>query len=529
MARLPMLKVLYAEDEPAVADTVRDYLRVTLPECELAIAPDGRSCLQEMQAGGYDVLLVDLLLPDLNGLQVINELAARRDPTPVIMISSRGQNELAVQALRAGAVDCVDKTAPQFLQLGSIIRQAHTRHRREVAAARHAPPPPARRHIVCLESDPRLAAAWRASLTQSVPSFDVTLTPSRAEFTRILHGERRVDAVVIGPDPDETNPLDLLRELRSLAEEIPAVVVSAREDSHLAVAAIKLGARDFLNSSPNCLPELVSSLTAALRQGDLERINRQLVEKLEHLNRSLESQVAHRTRELVAEIEVRKGAEARLAALSSRLLRVQEEERRAIARELHDQIGQTLTGLKLQLDQIRRPPAAAADYAAIAEAAIAAGQLLADVRGLTQQLRPQILDDLGLQPAVEWHANQFERQTGIKIDLDISLPPGRPSAELELVAFRTIQESLTNIARHSGAKNARITLTAAAGQLQLEIGDRGCGFDVATALAARSSIGLAGIQERVQLAGGRLEIVSQAGRGTRVHVELPLTFAVPSP
>jgi signal transduction histidine kinase len=521
-----MPKLLYAEDEPLVADMVREYLKVSAPDWELEVVPDGRSCLRRMQTGSFDVLLVDLLLPDITGLQVITELAARTDPTPIIMVSSHGQNELAVQALRAGAVDCIDKASPQFFQIGTIVRQAHRRHCKEAAAARHAPPPPRRRQIVGLEGDASTRATWRAFLAQSAPTFGVTLTDSRAEFTRRLHDDPPVDAVVIGSLPDEASPLDLLRELRSLPDEIPAIVVSARDDSALAIAAIRLGARDFLRPSSSFLPELVSSIVAGLRQNDLERINRQLVEKLERLNQSLESEVAHRTRELVAEIDVRKAAEARLAALSSRLLRIQEDERRAFAHELHDQVGQTLTGLKLQLDQIPRPIAEPAAAAALTEAAATVQQLLAEVRGLTQQFRPQILDDLGVQPAVEWHATLFERQTGIKLALDFSLPPRRLGGELETVVFRTIQESLTNVARHSGATSAQVTVVADGEKLQVEISDRGRGFDVAAAVATRASIGLAGLRERVQLAGGRLEIFSQAGRGTRVHAELPLTHTL---
>lgn len=358
-----------------------------------------------------------------------------------------------------------------------------------------------------------------------MPSLKFTVATSRSELTRLLHAPDWVDAVIIGIDTEDAGPLDILRELRSLPREIPAVVVAAVDDNTSAVAAIKLGAHDYLLEQPGYLPELAFSLNAALRQADLARSNRHLLEELERLNQSLEVKVAKRTSELMAQIEVRKVAESRLAALSSRLLRVQEEERRSTARELHDQIGQTLTGLKLQLEQVQQQ--VTGPSAAVTEALAVTQTLLDDVRSLTQQLRPQILDDLGLQPALEWHLNGYLRQTGINVALDVSLPAERLRPELELVVFRMVQETLTNVARHAGVKTANLTVAADTERLQVEIADRGCGFDVAAALASHNSIGLAGINERVNLAGGRFEIVSQPGRGTRVNAEFDLNPPTP--
>lgn len=519
-----MPKVLYAEDEPIMATLVRDHLAIKAPEFELEVVPDGRSCLERMERGGYDVLMVDLIMPGMDGLQVITELAARGDATPILMISSHGQNALAVQALRAGAVDCIDKSSAQVLEVGSILRHVHRRHCQAALAARHAAPPKGRRRVACFEASQAVRDQWSAFLQSNAPHFDFTMVGSRRQLSDLVRGEGGVDAVVLGLDLGDASPLDILREFRSLPEEIPVVVVSASVDSYLAVAAIKLGARDVLRYGAGSLPELVASLTAALRQSDLERTNRQLVDKLERINHSLEAEVARRTRELVEEVEVRKAAQARLASLSSRLLRVQEDERRAIAHELHDQVGQTLTGLKLQLEQLKRQVADTSAARGLLEASATAQQVLSDVRLLTQQLRPQILDDLGLQPAVEWHTRLFERQTGIAVSVEVSLPAARLGPDLELVVFRLAQEALTNVARHSGAKAAQLTIVTDTEKLHVEISDRGRGFDVATARAARSSIGLSGMQERVALAGGQFEVFSKPGSGTRLHAEFPLVL-----
>ena len=261
-----MIQVLYAEDEPIIAVLVQSFLQHNAPECQLEVVPDGAACLKRMAAGGVDVLMVDMMLPDINGLQIIGELVARGDPTPIIMVSSHGHNELAVQALRAGAVDCIDKTTPQFLQIGEIVRHTHARHLRRKQVARLIPSRSTPWHLLCLEADAGLCASWRNFLAQNAPNLELTAAASHEDFTQLLHGPRRVDAVLIGPDPGRASALDILREVRSLPEAIPAVVVAPQGDSDTAIAAIKLGAHDYLKLAPGYLPELVMSLNVALRQ-----------------------------------------------------------------------------------------------------------------------------------------------------------------------------------------------------------------------------------------------------------------------
>ena len=200
---------------------------------------------------------------------------------------------------------------------------------------------------------------------------------------------------------------------------------------------------------------------------------------------------------------------------------MQEDERRALAQELHDQIGQLLTGLRFQLEAARE----SAPSPKLEEALQVSKELLQSVRHLTLQLRPRLLDDLGLRPALEWQAKTFQEQTGIVIDMEISLPPQRLASELETAVFRMVQEALTNVARHSGAKNAAVIVTADDASLQVEISDRGRGFDATAAFARHDSLGLAGLAERVKLAGGRFDLFSQPGQGTRLHAEFSLALA----
>ncbi len=505
-----MIRALYAEDDPNVAGIVRSYIEHFAPDWKLEIVPNGTECLHRMAIGGYDILLLDLVLPDTDGLQILGELARRNDTTPVVMVTGHGQTELAVRALRAGAADCVDKTSPQFLQLVDIVKRVQARH----AEGRTRPPtaPLAGRHPVTLiEGSTAVAADIRGFFEKHAPQFDLDVVATTVDLERFFSSGAPAHAIVIGPTPPNTKPLEVLRRVHSHAAQIPTLIVSSRNDGETAVAAFKLGAQDFILQKPDYHTELVFSLNSMLRRADTERQNLRLTRELEQLNRSLEAQVIARTREL--------------QALSLRLLRIQEDERRAIARELHDEIGQLLTGLKLQLESALKSAGDSPQRVPLTEAMATATNLLEHVRTLTQQYRPRVLDDLGLQPALEWHAKQFTKQTGIEIALDVSLPPQRLPGELETVAYRIIQEALTNAARHARTKVVSVTASADEKQLYVEVADRGRGFDLTAVLARTDSLGLAGLRERVNLAGGRLEIHSRPGEGTRIQAEFPLPSA----
>jgi signal transduction histidine kinase len=211
---------------------------------------------------------------------------------------------------------------------------------------------------------------------------------------------------------------------------------------------------------------------------------------------------------------------ARAQTVSHKLLEVQESERRLIARELHDDVGQTLTALKINLQVIEQRPDAAPIASRIAECALLAGRILHQVRALMLDLRPPQLDELGLAVVLRAHA---ERQlTPAGLILHFSAPDALPeiSPAIQIACFRIGQEALTNILRHAGAKHVWIDLAPDGGALYLTIRDDGGGFDYAAtrARAVRGgSIGLLSIEERAALAGGRIEIITAPGAGATVR------------
>jgi PAS domain S-box-containing protein len=215
----------------------------------------------------------------------------------------------------------------------------------------------------------------------------------------------------------------------------------------------------------------------------------------------------------------------RLQALSQRLLEVQEEERRAIARELHDEVGQLVTGMKLTLDMAVKGPLRGRGMG-LEEARQLAEELLTRVRNLSLDLRPAMLDDLGLLPAFLWQLERFTTLSKIAVDFRHRGVQGRRfRRDAETAVFRIGQEALTNVARHSGVKSAAVYLWADPEALGLHVVDQGRGFDVGAVMAGWSS-GLGGIRERVTLLGGRLDLEAAPGKGCRVAVELPLTGVI---
>src|SRR3954463_12069832 len=207
---------------------------------------------------------------------------------------------------------------------------------------------------------------------------------------------------------------------------------------------------------------------------------------------------------------------ARLQALSRRLLDAQEAERRAIARELHDDFGAMLSAIKLSL--MKKEGALGASRP---ETLGLVDQAIQQVRDLAADLRPALLDDLGLAQALRWDAGREAGRAGLDLDLDLDDVSGRLPSQVETACFRIVQEALTNIVRHAGAR--RVTLKPAAGPDTrfVEVRDDGVGFDVRAARG--TSQGLSNMHERAALAGGELRIESGTGNGTSIRASFPVT------
>jgi two-component system sensor histidine kinase UhpB len=238
---------------------------------------------------------------------------------------------------------------------------------------------------------------------------------------------------------------------------------------------------------------------------------------LQHLNARLEMLVAERTLALQQANEALVAAKERLQALSARLISAQEEERRHVARELHDETGQALTLIRMQLAEL----AGTAPAHLVGECMQNVDRAIAHIRGLSLRLRPPMLDDLGLVDALEWVAGQQARAAGWNLRLDLPEPEDRFSPDVETACFRICQEALTNAARYSHASEVTVSLRLSPASMQLEVADNGAGFDLERYRSPeerKKHFGLVSMSERATLAGGRLEIVTSPGHGTRLRV-----------
>jgi signal transduction histidine kinase len=244
-----------------------------------------------------------------------------------------------------------------------------------------------------------------------------------------------------------------------------------------------------------------------LRELDIRR--RQAEESLLRSHAELESLVEQRTRAL--------------RYLSMRLMRLQDEERRKIARELHDGLGQYLAALNINLDLMAQSPEAR--DAALAEAREILTKTMTEVRTLSHLLHPPLLDEMGFASAAKWFVEGFAKRSGVKVELNVQEDLPRLPDAIEIGLFRVLQEGLTNIHRHSGSAKAEIGLNLEKDTLSLLVRDYGKGIPVAVLEKWKSTgaagVGLTGMQERVKELGGRVEI-NNTGNGTQVSVKVPV-------
>lgn len=250
-------------------------------------------------------------------------------------------------------------------------------------------------------------------------------------------------------------------------------------------------------------------------------------EELSRYSKDLERQVQNRTREIHSNLIALKKAQDQLRRLSAGIMASQEKERSAIARELHDELGQVLTALRM--DSVWMQERLKQTDAKASQRALTMCQLIdkniEDVRGMAFRLRPGVLDDLGLVDALDWYTTDFERRTEISCVFEYDkIPP--LSETVATAAYRITQEAMTNVVRHANANRIEVVLNARNGTLTLAVVDDGCGFNPHD-LSDSEGLGVAGMRERASLVGGTLAVDSQTDKGTRVLFSVPVDGKAP--
>jgi signal transduction histidine kinase len=370
--------------------------------------------------------------------------------------------------------------------------------------------------------------AIRYSLTRYLREAGYTVIEARTGAEALELARRDPALITLDINLPDMDGFEVCRRLKGdpATSEIPILHISAScvEPVHK-VRGLDGGADAFL-AEPIDREELLATVNALLRMRQAQREARRQAgeaekakEELRAINENLESRVRQRT----AELEHRN---LEVQELSSRLLQAQDEERRRISRELHDSTGQLLAALSMNLTRLKdeNGPATPEGDRLLEDTVSVVEEMSRQLRTMSYLLHPPLLDEAGLTSAVKWYVEGFANRSTIDVRLELPANMARLPQDLETTIFRLIQESLTNIHRHSGSKTAVIRLVRGKQDVRVEIVDEGRGFSSSSAdnHHPRPGVGILGMKERVRRFGGTLEVVSSE-TGTCVQAKLPVS------
>jgi signal transduction histidine kinase len=367
--------------------------------------------------------------------------------------------------------------------------------------------------------------ALRYSLSRTLQGGGYEVIEARNGSEALLLAESVPDLITLDVNLPDMDGFEVCRRLKTnpRTSHIPVLHISATfTDTEYRLRGLE--AADGYLTEPVSREELLASVNALLRLKQAERearlqatVAENARREVEQTHSELEMRVQLRTKELADKAE-------EVRRLNIKLLRLQDEERRRIARELHDSTGQNLAAMKMILDRMGLETKGRKIGTMVEELSALNSEMSRELRTMSYLLHPPLLDDLGLPSALKWYAEGFEQRSGIKVELDLGPEFGRLADEMEIALFRVAQECLTNIHKHSGSATAQIRLTGDSEQVILVVQDQGKGI-ASTRLrdgAVVAGVGLMGIRERVEHFGGKAEIVSSA-TGTIVTATIPLS------
>jgi two-component system sensor histidine kinase UhpB len=477
------LQVLLVEDSDADAQLITMELRQYRSDLRCQRVQDEAAFRSQLEAAHWDVIIADYRLPRFNAATALRIVQEKRLDVPFVIVSGTIGEDVAVAAMKAGANDYVMKgklarlvPAVERELRDAEIRRAHARTAEELL--------------------------FQANLLKAVGQA-VVATDARGRITywnqsaEILYGWSSMEA--LGKDLDQ-------------------LVVP--EDSRFRASSIRVE----LEKGQNWVGEMVvrrrdgAPLTVLVTNAPVQDAREKVAGMIQ-----VTTDVTERK---LAELQLANSRE-QLRALAAKLESVREEERKGLSRDIHDELGQVLTGLKMELAWMRSrlsAPGKVPREALLDKIAFLGSQidLSADsIRKLCSELRPGILDDLGLAAAIDWQARDFSKRTGIQCEITGQVETVALNPDGNTAVFRIFQEILTNVARHAQATHVSVNLAATQTMLVLEASDDGRGIRPAQLNAAKS-LGLLGMRERAAALGGSVEFLRREQGGTTVRLSVPL-------
>ncbi len=536
------LKILLVEDVETDAELqVRELKRAGLNFDAHRVQSES-AFLAEITEFEPDIIMSDFSIPGFGGMRAL-ELACNRAPeTPFVFVSGTIGEETAVESLRRGATDYVLKT--NLARLGPVVRRAiaESRERRARLAAEQRAHALSNLYAALSESNDALARAQgRDDLFRDICRIAVARGGFKFAWVGLVDGEggmvrpvvhfgagsgavERAEVPLDAHQPGGRGPMAI-----AAREGRPSVCNDILADRRFGAVHERMRVQEFRSTA--ALPLLLEGQPIGgfgLYASEASYFDDERMHLLSELAGSIAfaldrfEQEVRRRRAETAILEARQ----QLQVLSTRLIEAQEDERREIARELHDEIGQALTLVKIKLQQAARLRGGDAENL-LEDCIEIADYTLKQVRDMSLDLRPPLLDDLGLEAALEWTLQRREQAAGWQTTIAADPLPRRLAPEIETACFRIAQEALTNVARHAQAKGVDVSLHVVGNELVLVVRDDGRGFDpeaVRLRPAQRASLGLVSMKERAALVGGRLEISTSNAGGTEVRATFPLRW-----
>lgn len=451
--------VLIVDDQVELAHNLGDILREE--GYSTTVAYDGKTALDLSSSNIFDLTIVDILLPDISGVELVREMNQRGAHTDFIVITGHASLDSAIEVVAQQRTIAYEVKPLDIKRLLALVRQIAERRNAEVA-----------------------------------------LQHSRARL-RLLLDQVPCILWTAGPDLRLTSCVGTgFGNLNVIPDEIIGRPVDDRAS----------GKRQLQTAQAH--RKALSGIASTYELQARGRAFHCVVEPFRDVDGTISGVIG-----LAVDITERKITEDQLHMLTRRLVEVQESERRVVAGELHDQIGQYLTALKLLLHRTQKIVGENTPET-LEQARSVLTELISRVRNLSLDLRPQMLDDLGLLPALLWHFDRYTEQTEVAVNFRHSGLREDIPTEVSTAAYRIVQEALNNVARYAETKEVSVTVWASHSALCLKIEDKGIGFDTAQ---VGVGAGIQGMRERAFFLGGSIELDSLPGHGTRVFAEFPLT------
>lgn len=525
-------RALAVDDNPEVANLLQFILNKA--GYETIIAHSGPEALERLEEANLTsdkavhLVLLDIRMPHMDGLEVCRRIRSRPDGAEiaVIMVTALTSISERMAAFEAGANDYVTKPfhAPELL---ARVR-AFTRLQTAEAKQRQAEETLRRRNrelealynltsdLVRARSVEEILAVAVDHATNLLPAEGMAAILLDEGETTFAYGAARGTARSLWAEAQETSPADdpLLIATRSAGG--PVVLTGTAVQTQGGVWG-KTGATSLVAVPVGQQPSGVLIALCASEQMVLTASASMLGTFAQQVNVAVENALL---------LERMAQTRTQLRQLAGQVVQAQEEERRRIARELHDEVGQALTGLKLNLALMESslPDQATTLHEQLAESRALIETTMEELRRLALELRPAALDDLGLAPALRGYVDGFIRRTGLDVTANLDTSIGRLPERMETALYRIIQEAMSNIVRHAAARRVQVVLRDNGDEIYACVADDGRGFDPAQRLkaaVAEGRMGLLGIQERVALLQGRVNISAAPGEGTKTEIWLP--------